>query len=77
MSAFVERAAIPLLGDLQAHRIKRDFGAKQERRLQNLVARIVLAAAATSYGRSVFENVYLAGFEHGARMTGRVASAVA
>lgn len=63
--------SIPLLGELQAHRIKRIFGAKEERRLQNLVSRIVLAATTSGYGRSVFENVYLAGFEHGALMMER------
>lgn len=62
---------IPLLGVLQAHRIKRDFGARSERQLQSLVARLVHFAAASGYGRNVFENVYLAGFEHGARMMER------
>lgn len=48
-----ERTEMPLLGLLRAQTIKREFGANAERRLENLVARIVQAAAAQSFGRCI------------------------
>lgn len=62
---------VPLIGPLRAWEIKRDMGVRGERRLENLVAKIVRACAEQNFGRHVFEDVYLAGFYHGATMMER------
>lgn len=59
-------ADVPLIGPLTAGRIKAEMGRKGEQRLESLVSRVVLAAAEQCFGRCMFENVYLAGFSHGA-----------
>lgn len=64
-------ADVPVIGVLRAHRIQSEMGRKGARMLENLVAKVVQACAEQNFGRSVFENVYLAGFEHGATMMER------
>lgn len=62
---------VPVLGMLTPWRIRSEMGVKAERSLQSLVAKVVAAIANQSFGRSVLEGVYLAGFEHGATMMER------
>lgn len=64
-------ADVPVIGVLSAWRIKSEMGRKAERQLTNLVAKVVEACVIHNYGQSVLENVYLAGFEHGATLMER------
>lgn len=62
---------VSLLSPVGAWRIKSEMGRKAHAGMENLVAKVVQAAANQAFGRGLLEEVYLAGFYHGAEMMER------